>query len=97
MTLAELRYGVNCFAKPESNHIAIDNFTSSIPVVGIDQNVARIFADIKAQLRKEGTLIEDLDLMIAATARAHNLLLVTNNTEHFQRVPGLVLENWIRS
>ena len=55
MTLAELRYGANCFAKPESNHIAIDNFTSSIPVVGIDQNVARIFADIKAQLRKEGT------------------------------------------
>ena len=42
-------------------------------------------------------LIEDLDLLIAATARTHNLTLVTNNQDHLGRIPGLRLENWMQS
>ena len=95
ITLAELRYGANCSSRPEANHQAIDDFISGIPVLGIDQDIVRTFADVKAQLRKQGSLIEDLDLLIAATARTHGLILVTNNVDHYSRIPGLLLENWI--
>jgi tRNA(fMet)-specific endonuclease VapC len=40
-------------------------------------------------------MIADFDLAIAATALAHGLTMVTHNTRHFNRVPGLVLDDWI--
>ena len=95
ITLAELRYGAAYSARPEANHQAIDDFISGITVFGIDLNIARTFGDIKAHLRREGMLIEDLDLLIAATARTYSLTLVTNNVDHFSRVPGLHLDNWV--
>ena len=94
ITLAELRYGAECSARPRSNHQAIDDFISALFVLGVDPEVARTFGEIKAQLRKDGMLIEDLDLLIAATARTFGLILVTNNESHFGRIPGLRLENW---
>ena len=95
ITLAELRYGANCSAQSDANHRAIDDFVSGIAVIGVDQEIVRAFADMKAELRKRGTLLEDFDLLVAATARACGLTLVTNNTEHFQRVSGIALENWM--
>ncbi|MGA2796345.1 MAG: type II toxin-antitoxin system VapC family toxin [Thermoguttaceae bacterium] len=52
-------------------------------------------ADIYADLSVRGQLIQDADLLIAATALEHNLVLVTNNTSHFKRVPDLQLDNWL--
>lgn len=95
ITLAELRYGAACSARPASNHQAVDDFIAALSVLGVDPETARIFGDIKAHLRREGMLIEDLDLLIAATARTHNLTLVTNNQDHFGRIPGLHLDNWL--
>ena len=51
-------------------------------------------AEIFAALRKQGTMIDDADILIAATARVHDLVLVTNNLAHFQCVPGLTTETW---
>jgi len=82
VALAELRYGANCSAKPQGNHQAIDDFASGLAVLGVDPEVARVFGEIKAQLRQAGKLIEDLDLMIAATACVYDLTLVTSNTGH---------------
>lgn len=59
ITLAELRYGAACSARPEANHQAIGDFISGITVLGVDSEIARIFGDLKAQLRKQGMLIED--------------------------------------
>ncbi|MCI0477886.1 MAG: PIN domain-containing protein [Anaerolineales bacterium] len=95
ISLAELRYGANCSTKPQANHQAIDDFISGIPILGVDQETARTFADIKTQLRKEGMLLEDWDLMIAANARTHQLTLITNNVAHFSRIPALQLDNWL--
>jgi tRNA(fMet)-specific endonuclease VapC len=53
------------------------------------------FGRLRALLRRRHQLIPDMDLAIAATALAHGLTLVTHNTRHFARVPGLVLEDWI--
>ncbi len=96
VTLAELRYGAECSERPGSNHAAIDDFVAALSIVGIDMETARAFAEIKAELRRSRALIEDLDLLIAATGFAHDLTLVTNNQDHFGRVAGLRLDNWIQ-
>lgn len=52
-------------------------------------------SDVYAGLRKSGSLITDADILIAATAIVNGLPLVTNNTRHFGRIPGIQLFNWI--
>ena len=51
-------------------------------------------ADIYALLYQRGQLISDADILIAATALHHNLLMVTENRDYFQRIPGLTVESW---
>jgi tRNA(fMet)-specific endonuclease VapC len=95
ITLVELCYGASCSVQDKANHQAIDDFISGIKVLETDAAVAVVFGDLKAQLRKQGMLIEDFDLMIAATAQTYGLILVTNNAQHFERIAGLKTENWI--
>jgi tRNA(fMet)-specific endonuclease VapC len=52
------------------------------------------FGKMKATLEVQGLRLADLDLIIAATALARNLTLVSNNQKHFCRIPGLKLVNW---
>ena len=96
VTLAELRYSASCSARPEANHRAIDDFANGVPVLGLDEEAARTFGEIKARLRNRGALIDDLDLLIAATAHRYRLTLVTHNIQHFARIDGLQLEDWVR-
>ena len=49
---------------------------------------------LKANLEKSGARLDDFDLIVASCAMAHNLMLVTNNVRHFQRIEGLKLTNW---
>ena len=58
-----------------------------------DEIVVRA-AEIYGALHKRGTLIEDADILIAATALVHGLSLVTENASHFDRIPDLVVESW---
>ena len=57
---------------------------------------ARIGGGIYATLKKSGKLINDADILIASIVKAHNAVLVTNNEEHFSRIEGLRIENWLR-
>jgi tRNA(fMet)-specific endonuclease VapC len=95
VTLAELRYGAAYSARPHDNHQAINAFIFAIPVLDLVPEAADAFGDLKSDLRRKGLLIEDMDLLIAATALAHDLTLVTNNMAHFERIPHLRLENWV--
>ena len=52
------------------------------------------YAQVKAQLRRQGQLLDDFDLLIGATALAHQLTLITNNTKHFAHFAGIRLEDW---
>ncbi len=52
-------------------------------------------AEIYAELQKKGELIEDADILIASSAKIHDFILVSDNTEHFNRIPGLKIENWL--
>ncbi len=51
-------------------------------------------ADLYAFLHQEGQLISDADILIAATALEHNLVMVTENVDHFRRIPSLTIESW---
>jgi tRNA(fMet)-specific endonuclease VapC len=95
VTLADLHYGAECSDRVAGNHCAIDDFIAPLSILDVDPETARSFGEIKAELRRSGSLIEDLDLLIAATVHTHDLILVTNNQDHFGRVPGLRLEDWI--
>lgn len=54
------------------------------------------YAKLRAGLERQGCKLDSMDLFIAASALAEDLTLVTHNTEHFSRVPGLKLEDWIQ-
>lgn len=60
----------------------------------LDAAVALAAADIGAALKRRGETVEATDLFIAATALVHGFIVSTRNVRHFERVPGLVVENW---
>jgi tRNA(fMet)-specific endonuclease VapC len=95
ITLAELEYGVQKSERKAQNSLALAEFLSPIEIVPFDEKAAIEFGKIRALLEKKGSLIGEYDLMIAAHAIALNLILVTNNSREFKRVPDLEIENWI--
>ena len=63
-------------------------------MIEIDKDTVQSAADIYVHLRKEGMLISQADILIAGVAKSRNLVLVTNNVSHFDRIPELEIENW---
>lgn len=96
ITLAELKFGVENSERPEKNRIALDNFLNGVQVLPIFPGLD-LYAKEKARLRKAGTPVDDFDLLIGSTAITHNLIMVTNNTNHFDRIYGIELEDWTKS
>ena len=94
LTYAELLYGAECSDNPEKNKTLISRFLSRIRVVPIKDAIP-LFAKEKARLRKDGTLVEDFDLLIGTTAVKEGLTMVTENTRHFQNIDGIQLDNWV--
>jgi len=70
-------------------------FVGLCHIIELDQAVADQAAHIYKALASRGDLIPDADLLIAATAVTHGLTLVTHNTQHFSRVAGLQIMDWI--
>jgi len=91
---AELSYGVEISPRAAVDRERLDVLLRHLEVLDFPQNAATDYAQIRAWLKKRGTMIGANDLLIAAHARCGGLTLVTNNVREFQRVPGLKLENW---
>lgn len=66
-----------------------------VVVLDYDTICAREFGRLRGMLLQQGLPVSRLDLLIAAVALVHDLTLVTNNTQDFQHVPGLRLEDWL--
>jgi tRNA(fMet)-specific endonuclease VapC len=91
ISLAELYEGI-CYSRdPDPNEQALNNFLRGVTVVGIDEDICRIFGRERGRLRAAGQLIGDCDLLIGATALHHHLTLLTNNRWHFELIEGLQL------
>lgn len=95
ITLAELKFGAYNSQRVKDNLENIDNFLRKVKVLPLNPNAADKFGAIKAYLRREGRIIEDLDILIAAITLSHGGILVTNNTDHFRRITELKYDNWI--
>jgi tRNA(fMet)-specific endonuclease VapC len=88
ITVAELKYGVENSKTIESMRLVIDAFIPKFAIIPI-YNSLDIYAKEKAKLRKQGLLIDDFDILIGATAMANNMIMVTNNTTHFNRLENI--------
>ena len=93
MTLAELKFGVEKSIYSLKNRIVLNDFLTGVQILPIF-NLLDLFAEEKARLQKEGTPVYDFDLLIAVSSVTHNLVMVTNNTKHFQRINNIILEDW---
>ena len=94
ITLAELRHGADRKGSRRL-HGLIDAFAAAVEVAPFDDAAATEFGRIGSLLAERGTPIGEFDVLIAAHAVALRCTLVTNNTRHFFKVPGLSLENWV--
>jgi tRNA(fMet)-specific endonuclease VapC len=63
--------------------------------IPLDVDCAEEFGRLRVDLRRRGLTVDNLDLLIAATALVYDLTLVTHNTRHFQNIPNLRLEDWL--
>ena len=96
ITLMELYYGAYKSQKITGNLAKIKTLEQSMEIITPGLESAEVFGMLKSQLEKTGSRLDDFDLIIAACALANNLILVTNNEKHFQRIEGLKLANWTK-
>lgn len=97
VTLAELRVGIEKGEFRTGNETALEGLLEFLQVDDFPAAAARDFGKIKTALLKEGKPIGPYDLLIAAHARHIGASLVTNNEREFGRVPGLPVQNWLKS
>jgi tRNA(fMet)-specific endonuclease VapC len=96
ITLMELYYGAYKSQHVDANLAKIKTLEQSLDILITGQETAEIFGKMKSRLESGGNRLDDFDLIIALIALTHNLVLVTNNEKHFQRIEGLKLENWCK-
>jgi tRNA(fMet)-specific endonuclease VapC len=95
ITLSELFHGAEKSAKVTQNLAVVEEFASLLEVLPYSAKASQHYGAIRSALEKVGQPIGVNDLHIAAHARSEGLTLVTNNMGEFERVPGLLTENWI--
>jgi tRNA(fMet)-specific endonuclease VapC len=93
---AELLYGARKSARIDENLRLLRSFFAPLVSLPFDDRCADEAGLIRLDLERSGRPIGPNDLLIAATARAHDLVLVTANTREFARVPGLRVDDWER-
>jgi tRNA(fMet)-specific endonuclease VapC len=76
---------------------ALQKLSNKFRILAFDALAAEYAADIYHTLESKGEVLDKEDVKIAATGIRHRATVVTNNTKHFARVPGIRLENWIEA
>ena len=91
---AELLFGALRSEQKENNLQLLQKLFAPLHSFEFDDNAAEHYAQIRAELTAQGNLIGANDLMIAAIARANKTTLITHNVAEFERVQGLLIEDW---
>lgn len=91
---AELWYGVALSRNRKINEAALKDFLDYMSVLDWPHGACPMYGRIRAELKKKGTPIGAMDLLIASHALFLDAVIVTNNTGEFLRVPGLKVEDW---
>jgi tRNA(fMet)-specific endonuclease VapC len=96
ITAAELYYGAAKSRAPEANRQLVKSFLMTLPVLDLDEGSTQIFGEVKAMLERQGRRLADADLLIGAIAAVRQATVMTGNRRHYERIPGVIVENWIR-
>lgn len=94
ITYGELIYGAEKSERRGQYLQTIAEFVGLVPVLAVPPSAGAIYGEFRALLERKGEMIGNNDFWIAAHAKAAGLILVTNNTREFKRIPGLKIENW---
>ena len=95
ITVAELKFGAEKSEYPDRNREVVNRLADRFNQIPI-YRALDIYAQEKARLRREGNIVDDLDLFIGATAIVNDMVLVTNNEKHFNRLRNIKIENWTK-
>ena len=97
VSLAEMLFGA--YRAGSRSEELLERIGRAVPadmaVVPFEREAAEEYGPLRAHLEAQGTPIGHQDTQIAAIALANDLTVVTGNTRHFERVPGLSVENWL--
>ena len=91
---AELLHGAEKSQRREENLKIITNFLFPFEIIGFNDAESIEYSKIRSDLEKRGEVIGPNDIIVAATVKANNGILVTNNMKEFERVKNLRLEDW---
>lgn len=94
ITWGELCHGAAKSQQPERTRAILEQLRQQIAVLELHADCAEHYGAIRAELERQGKVIGNNDLWIAAHARAQGLILVSNNLREFSRVDSLACENW---
>ena len=89
ISYGELWEGARFARDPERALNGVATFLRGKELLTLSVEIMRRFGDLRGALRRTGQPLGDFDLLIAATAIQHDLVLVTRNVQHFRRIPGL--------
>jgi len=94
ITYGELVYGAEKSQQTANNLAKVHRLREIFPIIELSCSIMDTFGSLKANLNRQGNVIDDFDLVIAATAITMGYAVVTNNDKHFSKLPDLSTENW---
>ena len=99
ITVGELLYGaLRLGQQGTALLIRIEAILKQIhSVLPFDEVAARRFAEVRVELESAGIPLHESDLRIGCIALSNSLIVVTGNERHFRRIPGIAIENWLRT
>ncbi len=93
-SLCELEAGMSLSDRPEAERRRVNALVGHLTVVAPDDAFALLYGEAAAYLLRNGTPIPVMDLLIGITAKSRSLPVLTRDTSHFRRIPGLVVEGY---
>jgi tRNA(fMet)-specific endonuclease VapC len=96
LTLGELLSWTLRPKSPPKYHQSLLKLTAGVTILDVDRVIAQRFGEVRAQLLDRGQPVASIDLMLGCTALVHGLTTVTHNVQHFVKISGLTIEDWMR-
>lgn len=96
ITVGELIYGAHKSSRPDYFLEKLERLVwPNIRIVSFDEDAARVYGKVRAELEKKGISVSEPDMRIAAIALYNNFIIVTGNVKHFAKIPMIRIENWL--